>query len=98
MQAPLRKEFQSMNDKAIGGSDVCHTCAAHCVALEDAAARIAQLEAALDRRMALGGSCLPHIGIWTIGEETECPPDIAVILDSSLARVRASTVETETKP
>jgi hypothetical protein len=45
-----------MNDKAIGGSDVCHTCAAHCVALEDAAARIAQLEAALK-------ACFPALDI-----------------------------------
>ena len=36
-----------MVEKAIGGHDVCHTCAAHCVVIEDLEARIRELEAAL---------------------------------------------------
>lgn len=39
-------------DKAIGGSDRCHTCAAHClVIMEDLEPRIAKLEGLLRRAM-----------------------------------------------
>lgn len=46
--------------KAIGGHDVCETCAAHCVALEDADRRIRALEAELARTEAQRDNALRH--------------------------------------
>jgi len=39
------------HQKAVGGSDVCHTCAAHCVVIEDHLARIASIEATAEVRL-----------------------------------------------
>ena len=54
-----------MSEKAIGGSDVCHMCAAHCAVIED-------LEAAL--RWAVAQECLPDWALYA-------PQSVAITLE-----------------